>query len=391
MPMDIFLDYLINSISSLPIHLDVNVLSDLEDSWLWRHLTPGFFKDKDDNETEVDLILKWINETLPESDMLGVVDYEFNEKLATSIKSEKFFANICAFNRQHQPQLDRINISFGLEYALFSGKLGDPEDFLDIHILPCLDGVRILYGDWLILKGNNLNRTTCSSTTPHKATMPLSNVTNVTNKSQTPMKLRTTPATIVKKRKRDSSISASHVSQSSKRNPTGARIFSTKATADEDPRVFKEKQQACQLEETEIQRLMKILEDTVEHVDDSQVLPPMQHLQVWVSQTHVSSNIKSSSSNPSLLVLSTPFLSRCSSSSSATSASTTSTFSASSSRSSRSSISSLSSSSSPSISSVIGMNAASSPTSNMLSKSQGCYRSQSPQNCLAEHPDPFQA
>jgi hypothetical protein len=32
--------------------------------------------------------------------------------------------------------------------VLLSGKLGDPEDFLDTNILPILDAVKILYDDW---------------------------------------------------------------------------------------------------------------------------------------------------------------------------------------------------------------------------------------------------
>ena len=75
MPTDIFLEYLIDSISSMPVYLDENVLTELEDSWRWRHISPGFSTDDDEDE----FILDWTKDTLAEPDVLGVVDSEFNQ------------------------------------------------------------------------------------------------------------------------------------------------------------------------------------------------------------------------------------------------------------------------------------------------------------------------
>lgn len=75
MPTDILLEYLIDSISSMPVYLDENVLTELEDSWRWRHTSPGFFTDDDEDE----FILDWTRDALAEPDVLGVVDSEFNQ------------------------------------------------------------------------------------------------------------------------------------------------------------------------------------------------------------------------------------------------------------------------------------------------------------------------
>ncbi|KAJ3712354.1 hypothetical protein DFJ43DRAFT_57491 [Lentinula guzmanii] len=203
MPVDIFLDYLINSTSSMPIHLDENILTELEDSWLWRHMTPHFSQ----NDDKDDFILNWTRETLAEPDVLGVTDAEFDEKLALAIKSETFLANVRAANRHHDPQSVLPNLSFGLEYALRSGKFGDAEGFLDTNILPCLDAARILFNDWIMLKERKstsiFRESRCLS--PDKTSMPLSNITNVRNKAQTSIKSCSRSAdspTLMKKRKR---------------------------------------------------------------------------------------------------------------------------------------------------------------------------------------------
>ncbi|KAJ3993198.1 hypothetical protein F5050DRAFT_761359 [Lentinula boryana] len=192
MPVDIFLDYLINSTSSMPIHLDENILTELEDSWLWRHMTPHFSQ----NDEEDDFILNWTKETLAEPDVLGVADAEFDEKLALAIKSETFLVNIRAANRRHDPQSVGLNLSFGLEYALRSGKFGDAEGFLDTNILPCLDAARILYSDWYVLCcprylyelepcfRTMLKERKSTGIFRESRQMPLSNITNVRNKAQ---------------------------------------------------------------------------------------------------------------------------------------------------------------------------------------------------------------
>ncbi|KAJ3981151.1 hypothetical protein F5890DRAFT_586507 [Lentinula detonsa] len=270
MPVDIFLDYLINSTSSMPIHLDENILTELEDSWLWRHMTPHFSQ----NDDKDDFILNWTRETLAEPDVLGVADAEFDEKLALAIKSETFLANVRAANLHHDPQSVLPNLSFGLEYALRSGKFGDAEGFLDTNILPCLDAARILYNDWIMLKERKsttiFRESRCLS--PDKTSMPLSNITNVRNKAQTSIKSCSRSAdspTLMKKRKRVPRPSGSHFALSLKRNSAAKRTLSIKADAEKNAA----SQSTGIMDEKEIQRLMKILEETVEHVDDSKVFP----------------------------------------------------------------------------------------------------------------------
>ncbi|KAJ3792374.1 hypothetical protein GGU11DRAFT_803092 [Lentinula aff. detonsa] len=147
MPVDIFLDYLINSTSSMPIHLDENIPTEFEDSWLWRHMTPHFSQ----NDDKDDFILNgrrkhWLN------------------------------------------RIVRLNLSFGLEYALRSGKFGDAEGFLDTNILSCLDAARILYSDWTMLKERKSTGIFREFRCLSAEKMPLSNITNVRNKAQSSIK-----------------------------------------------------------------------------------------------------------------------------------------------------------------------------------------------------------
>lgn len=80
MSLDIFLEYLIDSTSSMPIFLDEDMLSELEDSWRWRHLAPDCLEN-------TGLILNWTRDILVEPDVLGIEDSEFNEVRFVSRRS----------------------------------------------------------------------------------------------------------------------------------------------------------------------------------------------------------------------------------------------------------------------------------------------------------------
>ncbi|KAJ3780587.1 hypothetical protein GGU10DRAFT_369129 [Lentinula aff. detonsa] len=103
---------------------------------------------------------------------------------------------------------------------------------------------------------------------PDKTSMPLSNITNVRNKAQTSIKSCSRSAdspTLMKKRKRVPRPSGSRFALSLKRNSAAKRTLSIKADTEKNAA----SQSTGIMDEKEIQRLMKILEETVEHVDDS--------------------------------------------------------------------------------------------------------------------------
>ncbi|KAJ3745108.1 hypothetical protein DFH05DRAFT_1543102 [Lentinula detonsa] len=212
------------------------------------------------------------------------------------------------------PQSVRLNLSFGLEYALRSGKFGDAEGFLDTNILSCLDAARTLYSDWTMLKGRKSTGVFRESRCLSADKMPLSNITNVRNKAQSSIKSCSRSAdipTLMKKRKRGPSPSGSRFALSLKRNSSGKRISSIKADADKNAT----SQSTGIMDEKEIQRLMKILEETVEHVDDSKVLTSTIEFQAQALHNVVSSDLEPCFSNSPPMVYSAPSLSRCLSSS----------------------------------------------------------------------------
>ncbi|KAJ3927728.1 MAG: hypothetical protein NXY57DRAFT_1024156 [Lentinula lateritia] len=300
MPTDILLEYLIDSISSMPVYLDENVLTELEDSWRWRHTSPGFFTDDDEDE----FILDWTRDALAEPDVLGVVDSEFNQKLALAIKSETFLFNIRATQCHRDSRSLPKNALFGLEYVLRSGKLGDPQDFLDTNILPCLDAARILYNDWTILKERETTRIAQLSLSPSKTFMPLSNVTNNHN---SPAKRRISHAVIsvpTKKRNRDSKSTGSSIvlmTNSSRKNLTARRrTYSINLHVDKEP--FFDKEMMTRgvsfmppvMKESDIQQLMKILEETVEHVEEPEKSASGPNFQNYAVPSNVSPDLRSS-------------------------------------------------------------------------------------------------
>ncbi|KAJ3899192.1 hypothetical protein F5879DRAFT_530632 [Lentinula edodes] len=300
MPTDIFLEYLIDSISSMPVYLDENVLTELEDSWRWRHISPGFSTDDDEDK----FILDWTKDTLAEPDVLGVVDSEFNQKLALAIKSETFLFNIRATRCHRDPRSLPTNALFGLEYVLRSGKLGDPQDFLDTNILPCLDAARILYNDWTILKERDTTRISQLSLSPSKTFMPLSNVTNNHN---SPAKRRISHAvTSVPTKKRNKELKSTGSSivlmtNSSRKNPTARRrTYSINLHVDKDPSFDKEMMTRSILimppvmQESDIQQLMQILEETVEHVEESEIFASGPNFQNYAVPSNVSPDLRSS-------------------------------------------------------------------------------------------------
>ncbi|KAJ3807267.1 hypothetical protein F5876DRAFT_79872 [Lentinula aff. lateritia] len=321
MPTDIFLEYLIDSISSMPVHLDENILTELEDSWRWRHISPGFSTDNDEDE----FILDWTRDTLAEPDVLGVVDSEFNQRLALAIKSETFLWYIRATQCHHDPRGLFKNALFGLEYVLRSGKLGDPQDFLDTNILPCLDAARILHNDWTILKERETTHIAQLSVSPSKTFMPLSNVTNNHN-------------SIWFEARQTSYIARRNLS-SYEETKQGFKIHRVKYRAHDQ--LFKEKsyskeedifdQFACRqstyrlslgnyflltylqdpsfdkemmtrsisitppvMKESDIQQLMKILEETVEHVEEPENSASGPNFQNYAVPSNVSPDLRSS-------------------------------------------------------------------------------------------------
>ncbi|KAJ4478409.1 hypothetical protein J3R30DRAFT_3404457 [Lentinula aciculospora] len=294
MPMDIFLEYLIDSTSSMPIYLDENIFAELEDSWRWRHMMPGFFTD----DVEDELVMNWIKDTLAESDVLGVEDFEFNERLALALKSEDFLVHAVNVNRRCGSQDLPRNALFGLEYALRSGKLGDPEDFLDTNILPCLDAVSILYNDWTVLKERRTARKYKPNRHSQKTLMPLSNVTNnvrspacllpVLKHSTSTFNLQSAKRrvplaenlAIFKKRKRGPSFSGSRSvlkATSSKQTCTAKNTKDCYVDKEAVDRIAGPTYPAT--EESEIRRLIKILEETVEHVEDLELVETTLHFQ----------------------------------------------------------------------------------------------------------------
>ncbi|KAJ3847036.1 hypothetical protein EV368DRAFT_88201 [Lentinula lateritia] len=316
MPTDIFLEYLIDSISSMPVHLDENILTELEDSWRWRHISPGFSTDNDEDE----FILDWTRDTLAEPDVLGVVDSEFNQRLALAIKSETFLWYIRATQCHHDPRGLFKNALFGLEYVLRSGKLGDPQDFLDTNILPCLDAARILYNDWTILKERETTHIAQLSVSPSKTFMPLSNVTNNHN---SPAKRRISHAVTsipTKKRNRDSKFTGSSIvlmTNSSRKSLTARRrTYSINLHVDKASIVslenyllltyfqepFFDKEMMTRgvsfmppvMKESDIQQLMKILEETVEHVEEPENSASGPNFQNYAVPSNVSPDLRSS-------------------------------------------------------------------------------------------------
>ncbi|GAW05483.1 hypothetical protein LENED_007343 [Lentinula edodes] len=294
MPTDIFLEYLIDSISSMPVYLDENVLTELEDSWRWRHISPGFSTDDDEDE----FILDWTKDTLAEPDVLGVVDSEFNQKLALAIKSETFLFNIRATRCHRDPRSLPTNALFGLEYVLRSGKLGDPQDFLDTNILPCLDAARILYNDWTILKERDTTRISQLSLSPSKTFMPLSNVTNNHN---SPAKRRISHAvTSVPTKKRNKELKSTGSSivlmtNSSRKNPTARRrTYSINLHVDKEMMTRSILIMPPVMQESDIQQLMQILEETVEHVEESEIFASGPNFQNYAVPSNVSPDLRSS-------------------------------------------------------------------------------------------------
>ncbi|KAJ3887330.1 hypothetical protein GG344DRAFT_80837 [Lentinula edodes] len=331
MPTDIFLEYLIDSISSMPVYLDENVLTELEDSWRWRHISPGFSTDDDEDK----FILDWTKDTLAEPDVLGVVDSEFNQKLALAIKSETFLFNIRAIRCHRDPRSLPTNALFGLEYVLRSGKLGDPQDFLDTNILPCLDAARILYNDWTILKERETTRISQLSLSPSKTFMPLSNVTNNHN---SPAKRRISHAVTsvpTKKRNRELKSTGSSIvlmPNSSRKSPTARRrTYSINLHVDkacvvflgnyllltyfQDPSFDKEMMTRSILimppvmQESDIQQLMKILEETVEHVEESENFASGPNFQNYAVPSNVSPDLRTSILSESVSLPANCFLS----------------------------------------------------------------------------------
>ncbi|KAF9065443.1 hypothetical protein BDP27DRAFT_1424766 [Rhodocollybia butyracea] len=215
MSTDIFLEYLIDSNSSMPIYLDEEMLSELEASWHWHHITLGSLE----SAVMAELILQWTRDTLAEPDILGIEDSEFEERLAKAIKSEIFLANIRAINLRCSPQGTQNNALFGFEYVLLSGKLGDPEDFLDTNVLPILDAVKILYDDWytllivywgacddfdivrIVLKEYEIASSTELYLSLNNAVKPLSNVTNTQDPPEKRWPLSTDETALMKRRK----------------------------------------------------------------------------------------------------------------------------------------------------------------------------------------------
>ncbi|KAF5392418.1 hypothetical protein D9757_002300 [Collybiopsis confluens] len=273
MPADIFLEYLINSTSSMGIYLDEDMLTELEDSWRWRHITPGFFESNEDNE----FILDWTKDVLAEPEV-GIHELEFNavclllnmiylivdylrKSLALAIKSDVFLANIRASNRQCKPEDIQHRTLFGLEYVLLSGKVGDPEEFLDMNVLPNFDAIKLLYHDCItILFYVHIDEiSTELHDSPRSASF--STTTKGEPKSITKRHVHITKhLTCAKRRKRDSdSIEMSGSSQ-----PDGS-----KALLEDDKDKSKTDIPPPVLQEFEIQRLVKILEETLERVEDS--------------------------------------------------------------------------------------------------------------------------
>ncbi|KAJ3779506.1 hypothetical protein GGU10DRAFT_382390 [Lentinula aff. detonsa] len=188
------------------------------------------------------------------------------------------------------PQSVRLNLSFGLECSP--------------------DSIQTM------LKGRKSTGVFRESRCLSAEKMPLSNITNVRNKAQSSIKSCSRSAdipTLMKKRKRGPSPSGSRFALSLKRNSSGKRISSIKADADKNAT----SQSTGIMDEKEIQRLMKILEETVEHVDDSKVLTSTIEFQAQAPAPHnvVSLDLESCFSNSPPMVYSAPSLSRCSSSS----------------------------------------------------------------------------
>ncbi|KAE9396738.1 hypothetical protein BT96DRAFT_1021160 [Gymnopus androsaceus JB14] len=182
------------------------------------------------------------------------------------------------------PELSRTTLYLGWNTSCYQGKLGDPEDFLDMNILPNFDGIRILYHDWIISKERKiasntrvfwlLSRISVLNVCPSELYLSLDRVpfSDVTNSSTTKRRApRADDSTPVKRRRCNANFTSSRTPKR-----TYSIQYEHSVILDDSegfPNVedvdFGSDTPPRGMDENEIQRLMNILEDTIEHVEDS--------------------------------------------------------------------------------------------------------------------------
>ncbi|KAH7874904.1 uncharacterized protein C8R40DRAFT_235406 [Lentinula edodes] len=149
-----------------------------------------------------------------------------------------------------------------------------------------------------ILKERETTRISQLSLSPSKIFMPLSNVTNNHN---SPAKRRISHAVTsvpTKKRNRELKSTGSSIvlmTNSSRKNPTARRrTYSVNLHVDKEMMTRSILIMPPVMQESDIQQLMKILEETVEHVEESEIFASGPNFQNYAVPSNVSPDLRSS-------------------------------------------------------------------------------------------------